>query len=381
MKNVSVEAFTPLQVIGGIKAAAGGASTLLQKASAAGVDSLVKYTQPCRVEPFVLVDQALQYEPSLSDALQVLSSVFTGYYLQAVALSTSINGVQVVSRLDNLNPNRSVLSAVAKYSKEDYSLSLPTFDSKDVGLESATVVTAAPIPGNANNTSAQGATASKVAETVKEATNLIVGKVVEVKFRDGNGEYVMPITIRLNPLITTPSMIKAILGSGAYQFNMKERWHKWRAGEISLIGDLIFCNDLISRHRKLLNQDTHGFYTETIARRGRNAVAAALTSEPSVATASNMIVMSARTAVELERELGANCKLADFKTREDAMSATSLMLMMVIDPDYERVTIYTRSIPHATSLPLRELKSLGKGNGPDITEIMKALMDRSAPLR
>ena len=384
--SVSLEAFTPLQVISGITSAVGGVSNVLQNAHSASSGSLIQYTQPCRVEPMVLIDQSLQHEPAISDALQVLSSIFTGYYLQAVALMTTVNGVQVIGKLDPLNPNRSPLLAAGARATEDYQFSLPSYASKNEASASNLVVSvesAVPVqgkPGSGKPTASGPASNHQaVSEAVKDASNLAVGKIVEVKFRDANGEYVMPITIRLIPLMTTPTLIKAILGSGAYQFNMKERWHKWRAGEISLIGDLIFCNDLIKRHRKLLNQDTHGFYAETMARRGRNAVSAVLSGQPSVATASNMAVMSARTAVELERELGG--KLSDFKVREDAMSATSLMLMVIIDPDYERVTIYSRSIPQPTSLAIRDLKTLNKGTGPDITEIMKALMDRSAPLR
>lgn len=379
--SVSLESFTPLQVISGIRAAVGGVSNVLQTVNGAATDSLIQYTQPCRVEPMVLIDQTLQHEPAISDALHVLSSIFTGYYLQAVSLMTTVNGVQVISKLDPLNPKRSPLSA-ASYSREDYALSLPSFASKNEAVASnlvASIEAADVQPKRASPAGAPLAQSQSVSEVVKDASNLVVGKIVEVKIKDGNGEYVMPITIRLIPLMSSPTLIKAILGSGAYKFNMKERWHQWRAGEISLVGDLIFCNDLIVRHRKLLNQDTHGFYAETMARRGRNVVSAVLSGQPSVATASNMIVMSARTAVELERELGG--KLNDFKVREEAMSATSLMLMVVIDPDYERVTVYSRSIPQASSLAIRDLKTLNKGNGPDITEIMKALLDRSAPLR
>ncbi len=382
---VSLEAFTPLQVISGIRSAVGGVSNVLQQFNSANTDSLIKYTQPCRVEPMVLIDQSLQHDPAISDTLQVLSSIFTGYYLQAVSLMTTVNGISVIGKLDPLNPNRSPLLAANSVSREDYQFSLPSYASKNEALASNLVAsveayaTPASAPNTAKVASGPADKAQAVSESVKEAANLAVGKIVEVKFRDGNGEYVMPITIRLIPLMSTATLIKAILGSGAYQFNMKERWHKWRAGEISLIGDLIFCNDLIKRHRKLLNQDTHGFYAETMARRGRNVVSAVISGQPSVATASNMAVMSARTAVELERELGG--KLNDFKVREDAMSATSLMLMVVLDPDYERVTIYSRSIPQPSSLAIRDLKTLNKGNGPDITEIMKALMDRSAPLR
>lgn len=44
----------------------------------------------------------------LPDVLQSLQSIFSGYYLQALAISTNIGKINVVKHLDKLNPNRNV---------------------------------------------------------------------------------------------------------------------------------------------------------------------------------------------------------------------------------------------------------------------------------
>ena len=43
------------------------------------------------------------------------------------------------------------------------------------------------------------------------------------------------------------------------------------------------------------------------------------------------------------------------------------------------VKIYHRGIEHPTRLTIKELKSSGKGNGPDIAEILKAYQLGRAP--
>ena len=48
------------------------------------------------------------------------------------------------------------------------------------------------------------------------------------------------------------------------------------------------------------------------------------------------------------------------------------MIMVVIDTDYESVTIYTRDIQLPNKFSVRELKTANKGSGPDVGEILKA---------
>ena len=55
------------------------------------------------------------------------------------------------------------------------------------------------------------------------------------------------------------------------------------------------------------------------------------------------------------------------------------MLLFVVDTEWEMVKIYHRGIEHPTRLTIKELKSAGKGNGPDIAEILKAYQLGRAP--
>jgi hypothetical protein len=48
------------------------------------------------------------------------------------------------------------------------------------------------------------------------------------------------------------------------------------------------------------------------------------------------------------------------------------MFLVVIDKQYERVTFYHRGINQATELGVRDLKASQKGNGPDVSDILRA---------
>ncbi|MGK3882509.1 hypothetical protein ABI028_16105, partial [Enterococcus faecium] len=76
-------------------------------------------------------DARASYVPFIQDAVHSLNSLFTAYYLQAIALDTNISGVKVIRRLDKFNPDRDLAEAtrsffgLESYSPESYQFGLP----------------------------------------------------------------------------------------------------------------------------------------------------------------------------------------------------------------------------------------------------------------
>ena len=58
---------------------------------------------------------------------------------------------------------------------------------------------------------------------------------------------------------------------------------------------------------------------------------------------------------------------------------TLTMIVMVIDTEWEQLTIYHRGIEEPTELAVKELKSLNRGTGPDVGEILKAYQLGNSP--
>lgn len=367
-----------------------------------GGSSLIEYTQVARVEPVTLVDTRIMHQPYIGDVLQTLSSVFAGYYLQAIALSTNVGNVNTLRLLDKLNPNRSPKGRVFDYmlTMEAYQHRLPRpSDVSDFGLEndgSDGDLNDMFDPrrrrrddrggrendrqrDNRQDNASDGITDRSMSvnfgrDTVKmvqEVNALSVGKLLEVTIKDGDRSAVFPISLRLMVSAATPDVLTHTLAVGsAVDKKMKERFHAWRSGQLRFIRDLIFCQDLIDDHRRNLIRDKSGNYQRTLERRNKNRLTAVITGTPSLATASNLYVISEQTAKELENKIGG--KLMDFKTRESVFKETYGMILTVVDTEWEQVTMFHRSIDAPTMFSIKELKRINRGTGPDVMEILRA---------
>lgn len=340
-------------------------------------DSLVEYNKTTRVEPIVLMDQRAAFLPGTPDLLQSLTSIFSGYYLQAVAISVNVGKVDVTKLLDKLNPNRSPMEnagsvAGVLLSQESYQHGLP-FPGQRIGLEAFFKPNE---EFERNEPTEQGFGRDTVTK-LQDLSNLSVGKMLEVHIESEGHRATIPVSVRLMVTGIDSDALVHTLSVDSKDTSVKERWHAWRSGQLKFIRDLVFCQDLIDEHRQALMKDRTGIYAATLKRRNKNRLSAVLSGNPSVATASNIVVMTNQTATQLERAVGG--RLKDFRTREKIFKVTYCMLMVVYDSEWEMVTIYHRSIDTPTKLSVKDLKSAARGTGPDVSEILKAYQLGQSP--
>lgn len=359
-------------------------------------DSLIEYTKPTRVEPLVLMDARVTKLDVAPDIMQSLTSLFSGYYLQAVALSVNVGRVDVVKLLDKLNPQRSVKDNVANGISDgvslvledvrSYSFRLPVpgkpsgLEKFGISMEAATVREMVRSAGSGEDVPGGEETVGFGRDTVaslQDLTNLSVGKMLEVQIESEGQRATFPINVRLICTGIGSSELVHILSVGSKQITVKERFHAWRSGQLEFIRDLVMCQDLIDAHKKTLAKDNSGLYEEIRKRRRGNSISAIFSGQPSVATASNLIVIAAPTARELERNVGG--RLKDVRVRDKVFKETYCMILCVVDPDYEIVTFYHRGIAVPTELSFKELKISNGKKGPDVAEIMKAYQMGSNP--
>lgn len=330
-------------------------------------DSLISYTKSTRVEPITLVDERIVYQPYISDVLQTANSIFAAYYLQALSVDNTIGSVSVLKRLDKFNPERSAYM----YSAEDFSEGLPKFSREQ---EIASMEANYPVPYKKQHDSVN---VGNTARDIREAANLAVGKIFDVKFKEGEVEYSIPVAVRLAVNTVDSSSLIHILGIGKDNKSSKARYHAWRSGELKFFRDIVMAEDLIQAHKSAMGKDKSGVYAEILKRRSINMVSAVASQEISIGTASNIAIISDVTRKELEFEIGG--KLSDYNVRNNIFKDTYMMLLFVIDAEYEHVTIYHRGIHQPTDLSIKELRSMAKGNGPDVNDILKAFVKGDSP--
>lgn len=355
--------------------------------SGQSVSSLADVGRPARVEPLVLVDRQLTppgpTPEHMTDVMKTTLSIFIGYWMQAATmLGTNVGRIDTLRLLDALNPNRSstVGGAVkdAVFSRESYAFGLPSMEAFQQPMEPNLVVeVGGPVVSSEDSDEGEsggtgiGIDSSDVSKFY-EIPSLAIGKLISVELTDGKNKGKIPVQFRLLPTgIPSPTLVH-ILSASAKNQSFKERYHLWRAGQISFVKDLIFAADLIDEHRKALVNDTSNVYLTMTDRRRRNLSSTYTTGTPSIADASNIAVISTETARQVEREVGG--KLSYARTRKRIFDESYLILLAVVDERWERVTIYHRGLDQPTEVSFRELKVSEKGKGPDITEFLKAYM-------
>lgn len=429
--------------------------------TASKADSLISFSQAARVEPILLMDQKAIYIPWIQDVVHTMNSLFTAYYLQSVALDTTLSGVKVIKRLDKFNPDRSLSEATqAFFGMESLGYSMPVLgvnlgleaygpafenDDKKKGVDLTTPLTrgevqlaiqnavdVARIKNTVDDTTDTPARRQKRAEDdaqikqfieskypndtpekrleralqdaevkkfvedqfkndvssvatkdiskmVTDVANLAVGKVIEVTITENEHTARIPVTIRMRVTSMPAPVLVETLAVGGVDVSAGARWKAWRAGELGFWSDIVLAQDRIDAHRNAIRKDTSGYYNAVYNRANKNLSAEILGAGPSVGTASAIIVLTEQTKKDLERKIGG--KLSDYKTRQNIFINTFSMLMCVVDPEWETVTIYHRGIEMPTELSAKYLQNSSKGTGPDVAEIMKAYQLGNAPHR
>ena len=366
--------------------------------------SLADVGKLTRVEPLTVVSKDCITLDYLPEIMNTTLNVFSAYYLQAVSIYGQIDSVRIMKILDRLNPDRDRMpdylidaaeEQAAKNGTNTWGFEsindMPTLvaDNYKYKLPKTTRVategTLLTKPDQQNPINVSASVDGDANKVLSEMSNLAVGKVLDVRIKvskagdnipstkeiSGSDVVSIPVTVRLTPALLTNHSILNILTLKSQDNSLVERFHAWRAGRISFIQDMIFCQDLIDAHKKALMEDQEGVYSEIIRRTNNAKVGGLISKNPSLVSASNLFIISEDVAKQVEQKLGG--KLSNANIRNLAFDNTYAMLLIVVDREWERVTIYTRGVSVGSSFSVKEIKSISKGKGPDVMDILKAM--------
>lgn len=332
-------------------------------------NSYMDITKLTRVEPLVAVSRDLLPVTELtSNLMPVLLNMFSGYYLQSLETMTKLRDVEVLRTLDRLNPDRDETAWLlqnedASQYVDNYKYRLPVRAS--IALE-----------------------AKAPAEIVAEISNLSVGKLLNVELEvpnvskdgevDGNRTVSLHINVRL---LVKPAGVDTLtyITTSSKNDGFIERFHKWRAGEIEMVQDLVLCRDLVRARKRAMLQDDSGILNEVLRRNTNAKRFGLLTRNPSMAAASSIFVISDAVATQIEKKYGGRLAKSK-KVRDMVFDSTYAMILVVVDRDYETVTFYFDGSDESSTVTWSQLKSAGKdAKGPDIADIMRAMQNNTAP--
>lgn len=329
--------------------------------------SLIEVASAGRVEPIVMIDADCMNVSALNDIMQTLHSMFSGYYLQAVNMVNTVGAVSVAERLAPFNPSAGrgfeefMLDVARAYSMEEFKHRLPKRSDPKLSLEDYR-------PGSKDAN----------LETIRDVTNLAVGKVFTVTLCADGHETQIPVAVRLM-VHSVPSrqMVNLFANTSYFDNDMAERYHGWKSGRLEFWKDLVLCNDLIDKRIRTSIADDSGILATIRNRHSQNIGSSAINGKASVANATNLAVISTETLAAVEAEQGGSFK--NSRVREAVFNSSNLMILAVVDKFNEMVVFYFRGLDASTVMSYKDLKAAGKNDGSNVVDILKAYISGAAP--
>lgn len=338
--------------------------------------SLTKLTKLTRAEPLTIISNDCANLENLNDILQYLLNCYVGYIVQTAAILGRVNSIETVRILDAINPDRDSTGLLLQgrfhndklaaenatyFLRENYQYALPT-------RERVIAKSIAAMEGS-------GSVAEGDTKNIYEMPNLAVGKLINLNIGVDDKDVKIPMQVTLAPAILPTESLTYLFTHRKEDTSLVERYHSWRAGRIELIRDMIFGSDLIREYRRASLKDKTGTLQE-IVRRANNARAfGLLTKNPSLAIASNMYVMTKDTAAAIEAKTGQ--RFSSPQGREKLLEGTYAMIIAIVEPEWNMVTVYFNGIAQPSTFSLKALK--GKDKGPDMGDVMRSLLEGRAP--
>lgn len=340
-------------------------------------NSIIDVAKVARVEPITLVSSDLTSTKELYDILQGVLNIYAAYYMQAVSiLSTQLIDARILKILDKLNPDRDLkswlatqasfsLENLATVSLENAKYKLPFIESDKnnikVALESSIDV------------SSGSAKIEKI-----DKLPFAVGKIIEVKLDVAlnNGkdraQVTIPVVVKLDTMVMDSEVLDMIITYRDTEVKFSSRLKDALAGRISFIKDFILCSDLIKNKKKAMIKDKTGYYTKIISRINSSKLYSLLTGNVSLNKISSVIVLSEENEKYIQRKLGG--QLVNELTRKLVFENTEAMLIVLVDREWERVSIFARDIDGFSQHSFDEFKTMGNANNASmITDTVKSL--------
>ena len=361
----------------------GAAADVARQVRDDSYDALVKYT---RVEPYCIVDNTLVVQSYTEALYQTSLYILIGYYLQAVSLLNHGGGIPAISMLRKLSPEGGLMGIEqlqVRLNEEKRALSsglnLTTEDSTSRGA-------GRPYDGTRNNSTTESDEKKDVANSaaIKEISlmevkksNLIAGQQLTVNFNNGKTISPIVVNIKYDIIETPPPLLVDYLAQGSPDSSFNTRLRQLRAGSIRFWQDFVFASDLLEEQRKLMLMDKNEVIKNIVKRRGQALANAVAGSGRNYGVSSNCLILSSETLLAAETKMKGT--LDGERMREAIFRTMSLLLLVVVDKDYERFTFYFRNKSAPTTVSAKALKT-GVGSKEDSLEALAKALAGNRPV-
>ncbi len=349
--------------------------------------SLADISKIARVEPITLISSNLTGTKELYNILHGVLNIYAAFYLQAIhILSAQLADVRILKILDKTNPDRDMKTLLTSGYTAYENLNIKTLSLENCKFKLPMIATDKPsfamesiFDEDANNVLASSTQKLETFEKLGSA----VGKVMEVKFTvrgndsKNSDEITIPVVVKLDNMVIPADVIDQILTANADEITLGSRFKDALAGRIGFIKDFILCSDLIKSQKKTMIKDPTGYYNQLMKRINNSRMYSALSGNISLAGVSSIVVISEEDESFVQKQIGG--KLTNEHTREIIFNNTSAMCIVVVDKEWERVSIYIKDIDGFSQNSFDAFKSMSDKGNNNIADIIKAFSLNNAP--
>jgi hypothetical protein len=217
---------------------------------------------------------------------------------------------------------------------------------------------------------------SGVQEDLK-ASNLMVGKIIEVELESANGTIKVPVTATLSSKFVTPRIASLVLSSENLDGSAREGLFRVSSG-LRSVKDFIMADTLIEKRKHDLINDDEGILREIQRRRGKGMVRVAMSQKSQVGVDNNVVIISTTVLRQVEKAVRGRLSTGS-RVRRDLFKSSGAMVIVIVDQEDDFLSIWYKDLPSPTEVSMRALKS-SKDAGPDIGDILKSLTQNSTPI-
>lgn len=353
--------------------------------------SLADISKIARVEPITLISSSLSGQKELYNILHGVLNIYAAYYLQAIhILSAELADVRILKILDKTNPDRDMRTLLTSGYLAGESLNnrknLRTLSLEGCKYKLPSLVSSS-IAHEDIWDEDQQATLTNSIDKLETFDKLgsAVGKVVQVSFNVTNNddnrapkhEVKIPVVIKLDNMIIPGEVCNSLLVSNKDEITLGSRFKDAISGRISFIKDFLLCSDLISNQKKTMMKDPTGAYSTLLKRINNSRIYSALSGNISLAGISSIMVISEEDEQQVQRHIGG--KLTNESTRKIVFNNTSAMMIVVVDQEWERVSIYVRDMNGFSQNSFSSFKNSTDTHNDTIGEMMKSMTMGQSP--
>jgi hypothetical protein len=349
--------------------------------------SLADISKIARVEPITLISSNLTGTKELYNILHGVLNIYAAFYLQAVhILSAQLSDVRILKILDKTNPDRDMKTLLTSGYTAYESLNVKTLSLENckyklpmLGSEKPSFVMESIFDEDSTNSLGNSTQKLETFEKLGSA----VGKVMEVKFTvrgndsKASDEITIPVVVKLDNMVIPADVIDQILTANSDEITLGSRFKDAISGRIGFIKDFILCSDLIKTQKKTMIKDPTGYYNQLMKRINNSRMYSALSGNISLAGVSSIVVISEEDESYIQKQIGG--KLTNEHTREIIFNNTSAMMIVVVDKEWERVSIYVKDIDGFSQNSFDAFKSMSDKGNNNIADIIKAFSLNNAP--